>query len=100
MVNMSRTLLVVSMLVYAWFLWIAYCVGRGRRWAKITYIVLTVLGMLFAALDYKRLAPKLFFSTASTFSFFVQQVLYIGICWLIFLSLRKVTPDTDVVASQ
>ena len=87
----TRTTLVLSALVYPWFLWLTYCVGKGRRWAKMTYLLLTSSGILFTILDYKRLAPKLFFSPAATSSYFTQQVVYLGISILILLSLRKVT---------
>gem|GEM_PF-4526396 len=56
--------------------------------------------MLSPIFYYKLMAPKLFFSTASTVSFFTQQVLYLGICWLIFLSLRKATPEIDLAISS
>ncbi|MGI4762332.1 MAG: hypothetical protein ACRYF0_16600 [Janthinobacterium lividum] len=98
--DLSHTTIWVAVLFYPWFFWVAYCIGKGRRWAKITYIVLTVLGLLFTMLDYKRMAPKLFFSTASTSSFFMQQVLYIGICGLILLSLRKTKLETGLAASK
>ena len=97
--HVSRTLVVVSVLVNSWLFWVAYCIGRGRRWAKITYLVLTVLGILIIVLDYKRMAPKFLFSTASIISFYTQQVLYLGTCWLIILSLRKPTPETALAAN-
>jgi hypothetical protein len=98
--NLSHAMIWAAVLLYPWFFWVAYCVGKGRRWAKITYIILTVSGTLFTVLDYKRMAPKLFFSTAPTISFFAQQVLYLGICGLILLSLRKATPEADLAASE
>jgi hypothetical protein len=98
--HMPRTTIWALVLYLPWLFWVAYCISRGRRWAKITYLVLTVLGLLFVILDYKRMAPKLFFSTASIINFCTQQVLYLGIGWLILLSLRKPTPETALAANS
>ncbi len=94
--NLSRTAIVVSALVYPWFLWLTYRISKGYRRAKITYVVLTFLGILLIALDYKRMAPKLFFSTAATISYIIQQVIYIGTSILLLLSLRRPTPESTL----
>ena len=72
-------------------LFLAYFIRIGRRWAKFTYLAVTVLVFLPLVLDYHRLAATTFTSTAAIVAYAVQQLCYVVVTVLLILSLRRPT---------
>jgi asparagine N-glycosylation enzyme membrane subunit Stt3 len=78
-----------ALVVLPFFIWQFYGIRQGKRWAKLSYIVLTVIGWVFLALDYKRMVPKLFTPMPFALNTIVQYALTAVVIVLLLLSLRK-----------
>ena len=82
------------LIVLPFFIWQFYGIRKGKRWAKLSYVVLTVIGWGFLALDYKRMVPKMFTSTPVAVNTVTQHLLTVLVVVLLILSLRKPAPDS------
>ncbi len=96
----SRTGLALIIVISLFILWVAYLIRKGRKWAKLVYILITIIGILPLLLDFKRFASISLTSTSVTVNFIAQEVLYVGISTFLLLSLRKPTPEPLSVASE
>lgn len=76
-------------LIVPFLIWQFYGIRQGERWAKLSYVVLAVIGWVFLVLDYKRSAPKLFTLTPFALNTVVQYALTAVVVALLLLSLRK-----------
>lgn len=77
------------LVVVPFFMWQFYSIRQGKRWAKVSYVVLTVIGWVFLLLDYKRMVPKLFTPTPFAINTIAQYALTALVVVLLVLSLRK-----------
>jgi TRAP-type uncharacterized transport system fused permease subunit len=87
-------------LVLPFFLWQFYGIRQGKRWAKLSYVILTVIGWIFLVLDYKRMAPKLFMPTPVAINTVVQYALTAVVVVLLLLSLRKPSLEPLLATSE
>lgn len=69
--------------------WQAYYIRKGRRWAKLLYVLLTIAGLFIIALDYKRTLVGKLDSPAIASNYIAQQLLALGVAVILLLSLRK-----------
>jgi hypothetical protein len=86
--------------VLPFFLWQFYGIRQGKRWAKLSYVVLTVIGWIFLVLDYKRMAPKLFTPMPVALNTVVQYALSALVVVLLLLSLRKPSVEPLLAPSE
>jgi hypothetical protein len=91
--SVSRATVIIIGLFSLFLLLLAYFIRIGRRWAKFTYIAVTVLVFLPVVLDYHRLAATTFTSTAATAAYIAQQLCYVVVATLLILSLRRPTSE-------
>jgi len=96
----SRRALIILLIITIFILWVAYLIRKGRRWAKIVYVVIAIVGILPLIIDYHRFASISFTSRAATVSYFVQEILYVSIGVILVLSLRKPTPEVAPVMNK
>jgi hypothetical protein len=82
------------LVVLPFFMWQFYGIRQGKRWAKLSYVVLTVIGWVFLVLDYKRLAPKLATPLPVTINTVAQYALTAVVVVLLILSLRKPSAES------
>jgi TRAP-type uncharacterized transport system fused permease subunit len=87
-------------LVLPFFIWQFYGIRQGKRWAKLSYAVLTIIGWIFLVLDYKRMAPKLFTPTPVAINTIVQYALSALVVVLLLLSLRKPSLEPLLATSE
>jgi hypothetical protein len=86
--------------VLPFFLWQFYGIRQGKRWAKLSYVVLTVIGWIFLVLDYQRMAPKLFTPMPVAINTVVQYALTAVVVVLLLLSLRKPSVEPLLAPSE
>lgn len=96
----KRTTYIALLVVLPFFIWQFYGIRKGNRWAKLTYVVLTIIGWVFLALDYKRMVPNMLTSTPIAINTIVQYLLTAVIVVLLILSLRKPTPELLSASSE
>lgn len=89
-----------ALVVLPFFIWQFYGIRQGKRWAKLSYVVLTVIGWIFLVLDYKRMAPKLFTPTPFALNTIVQCALTAVVIVLLLLSLRKPILEPFLATSE
>jgi cell division protein FtsW (lipid II flippase) len=87
--HMSHTTHLAILVLLPLFIWQLYSIRKGKRWAKLSYVVLTVIGWGFLVLDYKRMVAKVFTSTPIAVNSIAQYLLTVAIVVLLILSLRK-----------
>ncbi len=90
---LSHTGLTVLVLFQPFYLLWIYAIGKGKRWAKILYLVSTGLGLTAYVLDYKSIALRQFTSPLASLNFISQQLLVFAVTALLVLTLRKPTPE-------
>lgn len=95
---LSHTALITLIVFQPFYFWQVYSIGKGKRWAKILYLVLTGLGELGLLLAFRRIATKTLTSHLATFNFTFQQVLSLAVAVILVLTLRRPTPE--VVADE
>lgn len=70
-------------------MWQVYSISQGKRWAKLSYVVPTVIGWALLLLDYKRMASKLFTPIPFAINTVVRYAFTALVVVLLLLSLRK-----------
>ena len=82
------------------FLWMLYGIYKGRRWAKILYIVLTGTGILFFLFaylfDHKRMVAIGYSSPGAAVSSIVGNLFSLAVLVPVVLSLRRPTLEPTV----
>lgn len=96
----KHTTHIALLVVLPFFIWQFYSIRKGKRWAKLSYVVLTIIGWVFLALDYKRMVPRLFTPTPVAINTVVQYLLIAVVIVLLILSLRKPTPEPLLVENE
>jgi hypothetical protein len=87
-------------LVLPFFIWQFYGIRQGKRWAKLSYAVLTIIGWILLGLDYQRMAPKLFTPMPVALNTVVQYALSALVVVLLLLSLRKPSVEPLLAPSE
>ena len=65
-----------------------YFISKGYQWARILYIVLYALSILFLLLDYKKIMAKQFESSSQGFAFVLQWVLSVAPTYFVIMSMK------------
>jgi len=89
----KHTTHIALVVVLPFFIWQFYGIRKGKRWAKLSYVILTIIGWIFLALDYKRMLPKMSTPAPVAINAIVQNLLTVVEVALLILSLRKPTPE-------
>jgi len=98
--HIKHTTHIALLVVLPFFIWQFYGIRKGKRWAKLSYVVLTVIGWVFLAFDYKRMVPKMLTLTPFAINTVVQYFLTAVVVVLLILSLRKPTPELLSATSE
>ncbi|MGI4760916.1 MAG: hypothetical protein ACRYF0_09435 [Janthinobacterium lividum] len=89
----SHTGLIALILFQPVYVLIVYYIWKGKRWAKILFIVLCTPGFLALLFDSKRVTAIAFTSPGAVANFIAQTTLSVSVVILLILTLRRPTSE-------
>lgn len=99
-IHTQRTTKISVLAVIPLFIWLIYSIRKGRRWAKITYLVIAVVSIVSLVLDHKRVALMMSASMVTAITSIGQDLLEVVISILLVMSLRKPTPEPLLATNE
>jgi hypothetical protein len=96
----KHTTHIALLIVLPLLIWQFNGIRKGKRWAKLSYVILTPIGWVFLVLDYKRLIPKAFTPMPVAINTAIQYLFSVVVVILLIMSLRKPTPEPTLTESE
>ena len=87
--TISKTAFTALIVVTPFILAHYYYIRAGYKWAKVLFVILSGLSLLFLVLDFKRIAAGSLDTLPKMTNFFIQQVIQFVAFILVLVSLSK-----------